>query len=297
MKTMKTIKLKTKNKFTVYDAIIYSVMFLFALITLYPFIFTLAGSFSDAMAYDYGGVWLVPREFTLASYEVVFYDARLYRSFLNTVLITALGTVSALLFTSCVAYALSRRTLKGRKFFWILNMIPMFIGGGMIPMYMLILLTGLYNTFWVYLAPALYSTFNMIILCNFFRGVDDGLYEAAKMDGAGEYRIWFTIFMPISKPALATVALWVAVGRWNTYMPTLLWTETSSGDLWTLQYYLMRLIREKDLSSMDGQYWGKVSAQTLSFASIVVSMIPVVCAYPFIAKFFTKGIMLGSIKG
>ncbi len=280
-----------------FDVLIYAVLILFGLITLYPFVFTLAGSFNDAMDYDYGGVWLFPREFTFASYEVVFTDSRIYGAFFITTAITVIGTVTGLLFTSCVAYALSRRSLRGSKFFWIINMIPMFISGGMIPMYMLIQFSGLYNTFMVYILPGLYSVFNMIILCNFFRGIDEGLYESAKIDGAGEFRIWFSIYMPVSKPALVTVALWIAVGRWNTYMPTLLWTDISSSRLWTLQFYLMRLIREKDLSTMDGNYWGKVSAQTLSFAAIVVSMIPVVLAYPFMSKHLAKGITLGSMKG
>ena len=136
----------------------------------------------------------------------------------------------------------------------------------------------------------------MIILCNFFRKIDDGLYESAKIDGAGEFRIWWSIFMPVSKPALATVALWFAVGRWNMYMPTLLYTSKDE-KMWTLQFYLMRLIREGAVPAIESQYSGAVSAQTLSFAAIIVASIPIVCAYPFMARHFSKGIMLGSLKG
>lgn len=283
------------GRFNAWDVLMWAFLIIFALITIYPFIYTLAGSFNNAQDFQYGGVWLYPRAPTFASYKVIFADKRLYRALLNTTSITLIGVVTLVLFTSCVAYAMSRRTLRGKRFFWVVNMIPMFIGGGMIPSYMLMLLLGLYDNFFVYIM-GVYGIFNMIIFCNYFRSIDDGLYESAKIDGAGEWRIWFTIYMPLSKPVIATVALWTALGRWNSYMATLLYTSKEVR-LWTLQFYLMRLIREGALPAIESQYYGEVSAQTLSFAAIVVSSIPIVCLYPFMAKHFSKGIMLGSLKG
>ncbi len=286
-----------KRRINGYDIAMMAVLLVFALMALYPFLFTLAGSLNDAQDYQYGGVWLIPRKFTWASYIVILKDERLYRALFNTLIVTLVSVVVSLLFTSMVAYAMSRKKLKGSRVFWFLNMVPMFISGGMIPSYMLILMTGLFNTYFVYIIPTMFSVFNMIVLCNFFRGIDNSLWESAVLDGAGEFRIWFSIYLPLSKPALATIGLWIAVGKWNTYMSTLLWTETSNSDLWLLQFYLMRLIREGELPSGNSAYYGEVSAQTLSFAAIVVSTIPIVCIYPFISKHFSKGIMLGSIKG
>ncbi len=292
--------MKRKNgiiqKFNVFDGIIYTVLILFAFSALYPFIYTLASSLNDAQDLMYGTVWFFPRQFTFASYMVELTDIRLYRSFFNTVIATVATVVLALLLTSCVAYALSSRRLKGKKFFWYANLITMFVSGGMIPSYMVMVFLGLYDNFLVYILPAVYSVYNMIILTNFFKSIDVGLYEAAVMDGAGEFRIWLTIFMPISKPALATVGLWIAVGRWNAYMPTMLYTSKKES-MWLLQYYLMRLIREGETPTVDGAYFGAVSAQTLSFAAIIISSVPILLVYPFINRFFSKGIMIGSLKG
>lgn len=283
-------------KFNGFDVIIYVVLALFAFCALYPFIYTVAGSLNDAQDLIYGPVWFFPRKFTFASYLVELTDMRLYRSLLNTVISTVATVVIALLFTSCVAYALASKRLKGRKFYWYANLIPMFISGGMIPYYMVILLLGLFDNFLVYILPSIYSVFNMIVLCNFFKGIDESLYESAVIDGASEVRIWLNIFMPLSKPALATVGLWIAVGRWNSYMPTMLYTSKAE-NMWLLQYYLMRLIRDGQTPAINSQYSGQVSAQTLSFAAIVISSVPILCIYPFLTKHFSKGIMLGSLKG
>ena len=282
--------------FNIFDILIYFVLATFTFIALYPFIYTIAGSFNNAQDLMYGPVWFVPRDFTFASYSVVLNDAKLYRAIFNTFSATIITVFAALLLTSCVSYALSSKRLKGKKFFWYANLIPMFISGGMIPSYMVIVLTGLYDNFLVYIIPAMYSVFNMIILANFFKSIDDSLYESAVIDGAGEIRIWLTIFIPLSKPALATVGLWVAVSRWNSFMPTMIYTNKDES-IWLLQYYLMRLIREGEVPSVESQYFGQVSAQTLSFAAIVISSIPILCIYPFLTPFFSKGIMMGSLKG
>lgn len=293
---MKEKKQGLVQKFNGWDVVIYTVLILFAFTALYPFIYTIANSLNDAQDLMYGGVWFFPRVFTLASYQVVLRDARLYTAFFNTFLATGITLVSALLLTSCVAYAMSSRRLKGRQFFWYANLITMFIHGGMIPTYLLMVLTNLYDSFLVYILPATYSVYNMIIIQNFFKSIDNSLYEAAVLDGASEFRIWLTIYFPISKPALATVGLWIVVGRWNSYMPTMLYTSKDE-KMWLLQYYLMRLIKEGESPNIDSMYAGAVNAQTLSFAAIIISSVPILIAYPFINRFFSKGIMIGSLKG
>jgi len=283
------------QKFNISDVVIYAVLGAFALVTLYLFIYTLAGSLNDAQDLAYGPIWLFPRKLTFASYIVTLEDTRLYRAFLNTFAAMAVCVVIGLLFTSCVAYAMSRKRLKGRKFFWSVNLITMFISGGMIPYYMVIMFVGLYNNYLVYIIPCIYSVFDMIVLANFFKSIDESLYESAVMDGANEFRIWLSIYIPVSKPALATIGLWIIVARWNSFMPTMLYTDKRES-IWLMQYYLMRLIRDGD-TPMKGDYYRLVNATTLSFAAIVVSSIPILCVYPFMNRFFSKGIMLGSLKG
>ncbi|HIZ00195.1 MAG TPA: carbohydrate ABC transporter permease [Firmicutes bacterium] len=286
-----------KVRFNWADFIIWFVLGLFALIALYPFIYVLAGSFNDGMDYSAGGIWLFPREVTLANYSVVLMDDDFWHAFGNTVLITAVGTVCALLFTSVVAYAMSRRELRFRNFFQIANLFTMFFSGGLIPYFMIIVLLGLYDNFLVYIIPSIYSVYNMIIIQNFFKGLPEELREAAIIDGASELKIWWTIYMPLSKPVLATVALWLATGFWNSYFSTMVYTR--AGDLETLQYFLMKMIKEArvDTGGMDPSLIEQTTSATISFAAIVIATIPILLVYPFIQKYFAKGIMIGSLKG
>mgnify|MGYP001625273071 FL=1 len=284
-----------KRKIQIFDILIIIGLLLITLVSFYPFVFTIAGSFNNGIDYQYGGVWIFPREITLANYQAVLGDPKLYLSFGNTVLVTVLGTFASLLFTSFVAYGMSQKSLRGKKFFWTVNLITMFFSGGMVPFYLLILTLGLYDNFLVYIVPSVYSVYNMIILSSFFRSIDSGIRESAMIDGASEFRIW-TLYLPISKPALATVGLWIAVSRWNTYMPTLLYTSREE-NLWLLQYYMMRLIKEFSMPETEGFISDQVSAQTVTYASIVVSVLPIMLVYPFLSKYFTKGIMVGALKG
>lgn len=278
------------------DVIIYFIIGLVALFALYPFIYTLASSLNDSQDLAYGPIWIVPRKFTFASYVVIFNDKRLYVSLLNTFISTVVVVIIGLLLQSIVAYALARPELKHKKFYWYFNLITMFIHGGMIPTYMVILLLGLYDNFLVYILPSIYSVYNIIVMTNFFRSIDKGIYEAAVLDGASEYRIWWQIFLPLSKPVLATIGLWIMVGKWNSYMPTMLYTSKNES-IWTLQYYLMQLIRDGDIPAVDSQYSMEVSAKTLSFAAIIISSIPILLVYPLLNKYFDKGATVGSIKG
>ncbi|MDR1094223.1 MAG: carbohydrate ABC transporter permease [Clostridiales bacterium] len=286
-----------KRKIHAFDIVNAVLLALFAFVTIYPFWYVLVGSFNNGIDYSFGGVWLWPRAFTADSYRVVFADPRLWHSLLITVLRTVIGTAVSLAFTSLVAYAMSRRELKHKAFFQAANLITMFFSGGLIPFYLLVNIIGLYDNFLVYILPMTYSVFNMIVIASFFRGLPDELRESARIDGANEFRIWLTLYMPLSKAVLATVGLWVAVGHWNSYMATLLYTKSDTERLWTLQYYLLRLIKESSLPSGENLADGAVSAQTVTFAAMVVATIPMAALYPLLSKYFAKGAVVGSIKG
>lgn len=286
-----------KNKMNAFDWINYVVLGLFALITLYPFLYVLAGSFNDGMDYAGGGIWLFPRKITLANYTVVMKDAAFWKAFTNTISITIIGTVSALLVTSAVAYAMSRKELRFHGVFQWINLFAMFFSGGLIPYFLIINMLGLYDNYMVYIIPSVYSVYNMIIIQSFFKSIPEELREAAVIDGAGEIRVWFTIYMPLSKPVLATVSLWLATGFWNSYFNTMVYTR--GGDLATLQYHLMKMIKQAkvDTGGMDPSLLEQTTSQTISFAAIIIAILPIVCVYPFIQKHFAKGVMIGSLKG
>lgn len=287
---------KLVQKINVFDVIIVFILLMFSLLALYPFVYTIAGSFNDGVDFGYGGIWLFPRKFTLANYSTVLKDDRLYTALVNTIITTVIGVALSLTFTSCVAYALSNQKLKGKKFFWVFNMITMFFSGGLVPYFILILAIGLFNSYFVYLIPSMYSVYNMIVLSSFFRSIDTSMRESALIDGASEFRIWWSLYMPVSTPALATVGLWVAVARWNSYMPTLVYTNKDES-MWLLQYYLMRIIKDSSMPDIDASVSQQVTAKTISFAAIIVATVPIFLVYPFVSRYFTKGIMIGAVKG
>lgn len=291
---MKKERLRKTTSFSVSGTVIIFILVLIALITLYPFVYTLAGSFNDGTDFEKGGVWLFPRVFTIDNYTAVFSDYRLWIGLGNTVLRTVVGTAAALIVTSCVAYAMSQRELPCKRFFRVFNVITMFFSGGIVPFFLVVNILGLYDNFLVYILPSLYSVYNMIVISTFFRGIGQGVREAAILDGASEMRIWWSVFMPMSTPVLATVGLWIAVMHWNSYLPTLLYTSKDES-MWTLQYYLMRIIKDAALPEGDAVN-ENVTAQTISFAAMVIAMIPIVCVYPFLQKYFAKGAALGSLK-
>ena len=289
-------KLHKVHKIGAFKIILYSLMGVFALITLYPFWYVLIGSFNEGVDYMNGGVWLWPRTATLYNYVVALEDERLLIGFKNTLLRTIINSLVSLSFTSLVAYAMSNKNLKLKGFFYKANLFTMFFSGGLIPTFMIIVKLGFYNKFWVYVIPSMYSVYNMIVLSSFFKEIPNELRESAFLDGAGEWTIFTKIYLPLSKPVLATVGLWLIVGNWNSYQATLIYT--SDPKLMTLQYYLMLLIKQSSSVEIDDPLLlEKVNSTTLTYASIVIATIPVLIVYPFLSKHFSKGIMLGAVKG
>lgn len=283
-----------------FDVVNIGFFILFSFATLFPMWYVVVGSFNNGVDYTAGGVYFWPRVFTLDNYIVVVNDMRIWNGFLITVLRTVIGTVTGILFVAIVSYALSRKELKFHNFFYYFNIFTMFFGGGLIPTFMVIKMLGLLDSFWVYIIPGVYSVYNMIIMSSFFRGIPSELREAAYMDGAGEYTIFFKIFLPLSKPVLATIGLWTIVGHWNTYIDAMYYVTNEK--LYPLQYVLMRIINETSTPSagtspLPPSIFENVSAKTISYAAMVISVIPILCVYPFLQKFFTKGIVVGSLKG
>ena len=288
-----------KQRKHVFDWVNVSLMILFAAMSVYPLIYVLAGSFNEGADYIKGGIYLFPRVFSLENYQVVINDVRLWKSFGITVARTILGTISAVLFTAIVAYAMSRPNLIGKKPIYRYFIFTMFFGGGLIPYFWVINILGLFDSFFVYIIPALFSVYNMLVFVNFFKTIPEEIHESAVMDGAGEFKIFFRITLPLSGPVISTIALWIAVGHWNDFFATMIYT--SNENLWSLQYYLMKVVNESSMPaagvSLPYELLEKVAPETVSLAAIMISVIPVFILYPLILKTLTKGVIIGSLKG
>ena len=288
-----------KKRKGVFDYINVTLMIIFALMSVYPLIYVLAGSFNQGSDYISGGIYLFPRVFSLENYHVVLADDRLWRSYAVTIARTVLGTVTAVIFTAIVAFAMSRKNLMGKSHIYRFFVFTMFFGGGLIPYFWVINLLGLFDSFLVYIIPALFSVYNMLVFVNFFKTIPEEIHESAVMDGASEFSIFFKIILPLSGPVVSTIALWVAVGHWNSFFDTMIYT--SSDNLWSLQYYLMKVINESSMPSagiaLPQELLDRIAPETVSLAAIIVSVIPIFLLYPLILKTLTKGVVIGSLKG
>lgn len=288
--------IKKLDWFTVVN---YVVLSIFCIITLYPIYFVLIGSFNEGNDYMRGGVFWWVRQFSFDNYSVVLQDERLYTGMKITILRTIVGTISSVLFTAMVSYAMSRKYLIGRTPYYWLHLFTMFFGGGLIPYFLVLKSIGLINSFWVYIIPSLFSVFNMIIFNAFFREIPEEMHEAGRVDGASEFKIFALIFIPLAVPVLATVSLWNAVYHWNSFFDAMIFT--TKGDLMPLQLLLMKMIREADVISnsqyIPPQVQKSISVQTIRMAAIIISTLPIMCVYPFIQRYFVAGFMVGSLKG
>lgn len=294
-------KIKKLDRNNGWDYLMITMLTIFALLCVYPFFYTVIGSLSDGADYMKGGIYIWPRKPSFQNYQIAFTDSRLWIGFRVTIARTFICTITHVLFTAMVGYAMSRRDLPGRSVIYWINMFTMFFGGGLIPFYILLKELGLINTFWVYVIPGLYGVYNMIICSNFFRSIPEEIHESAVMDGASEFKIFYRLFMPLSTPVLATIALWCGVGHWNAFFDSMVYTRDRN--LQTLQLFLYKMIKTSDFTSAEemgglpADVVSSVTPTTVRYASIVISTIPILCLYPFLQRFLTKGIMLGSLKG
>ena len=278
-------------------------------VTLLPYLNILAKAFNDGNDSLRGGITFFPRVFTLENFKVLVKDETMYRATLITFARVGLTVLLSLLVQFMAAYTLSRRNLWGLKFVNIYFLIPMFVGSGLIPQYILFSKLHLLNTFWVYIFPALWSFYNVMIIRSYIAtSIPDAVIESARIEGCGEFRLLIQIIMPLSKPILATIALWVAVNSWNDWTTTLYYIQSSK--LHTLQYKLMQTIKEteriaalvqsaiengQDASLVAGTQ--KITTDSVQSAQVIIVTLPIICVYPFLQKYFVKGVTLGSVKG
>ncbi len=286
------------------SGVIYFLLALLVFVTFYPFWNSAVISFNTGSDTSLGGVTFWPRDFTFDNYEVVFQDKRLTQAFLISILRTVAGTLLSILLTAIFAYGMSKKELVGRKYYMIFCIIPLYFDGGLIPSYMLVRSLGLMNSFWVMIIPALVSIWNMIVFLTFFRQLPDSLEESARMDGCGYWKTLFRIVLPISGPVVATLALFTAVAHWNDWFTATLYI--SNAKLLPIQTLLQQILSSNIMSEQMMQTSSAaqshmasartITTKSLTMATMMVATIPIILVYPFVQKYFVKGVMVGSLK-
>ncbi len=274
-------------------------MILFVIITLYPVLNTLAVSFNDGTDALRGGIYLWPRKWTLKNYTTVLQKNNLVTGAFISVARTVIGTVLALVSNAILAFIVSRKKFLFKKqlsFFWV---VTMYVNGGLIPTFLLYKNLGMTNSFAVYVVPGMISAFNMLVIRTYMNGIPDSLEESAQLDGAGYGTIFLKIISPLCKPVYATVALFVAVGQWNSWFDAMLYNRLD-GKLTTLQYELMKLLSSvtSQVTSVEAMKnsSGNVTPTSVRAAATILTMMPIICLYPFLQKYFVTGMTLGGVK-
>lgn len=279
----------------VFDVFNIALMVAISVIALVPFLFVLAGSFATEAELATRSFFLWPETFSLGAYEAIFTSPAFVRAMVTTVLVTAVGTLVQLALTATMAYPLSKSNLPGGRTILALVVFTMVFGGGMIPTFLVVKDLGLLNNYWALILPMAINPFSLIIIKNFFQQLPAELEESSKIDGANELQTLWHIILPLSKPVLATFALFYAVGIWNDFMSPLLYLNDNS--MWTLQMFLRQVTTATDLSIIDQDPSQLPPAQGIKFAVIIVATLPIVLFYPFLQKHFAKGMLIGSVKG
>lgn len=289
---------QVRRKITPFDAFLVALMVLMSCIFIYPLLNMLALSFSNSQELKSSPVYLWPIGFSLESYKALLSDNRILLYYWNTIQYAAVGTVIMLLCTSLMAYPLSIRALRGRRLISILLTITMFFGGGLIPYYVTIMRLGLIDTFWVMVLPGAISAYNVIVFKTFFMSIPEALSESAFLDGAGHFRVLFQIVLPLSKAVLATFALFSIVGYWNDYMTALLYLrDDSKYPIQLLMRRLLVLMDYKDATTAQLlKDYRQISSRTTKAAATIITVVPILCIYPFMQKHFAKGVLVGSVK-
>ena len=281
-----------------FDVILIIVMGLLSIIFIYPFLNVLAISLNDPMDTMRNVNFVIPRQFTLANYRFIFAENNMVQPMIMSVVKTLVGTGLGVVFTAMLAYVLSRKDFYFNKSFTIIFIVTMYVSGGMIPEYLLIMRTlRMGNNFWVYIIPGLIWVYNVILVRSFIEGMPLALQEAAKIDGANDFTIWLKVILPLCKPVLATVALFIAVGQWNSFMDTYLYAR----ELPTLQYVLYEIMESAQIkvdphAAALGQLKNTVSPMSVRMAVTVVATVPILVVYPFLQKYFVGGMTLGAVK-
>lgn len=300
-------KLYSTTSDKVFDVCNIIFMICLMLITLYPFLNMFALSFNDANDSIRGSIYIWPREWTTANYAYIFNESSVFHATFISALRTIVGTVISVFCTAMLAFTVSRQEYVLRKFVTIAFVFTMYFNGGLIPNYMLTKELGLLNNFWVYIIPGVIGVFNMIVIRSFIEGLPDGIMESARIDGAGEFVTFMRIVLPLTVPALATVSLFVAVSQWNSWFDVFLY-NSSRIDLSTLQYELMKILSTSNTAANSGgtaadafaSAQGNITAVTptsIRATMTIVASVPIIIVYPFLQKYFVKGMTVGGVKG
>jgi putative aldouronate transport system permease protein len=297
----KSLFSRKSKRDVLFEVILVTLMVLICFLTLYPVWYTLVISFNDGMDAMQGSIYLWPRVFSLGNYQTVFRNADIIKGFAVTTARTILATVLSVFFTAMVSYGMSKKELIGRKFYLSVGAVTLFFSGGLIPYFILIKDLGLIDNFLVYIIPAMFNFYNLIIFQAFFRELPVELEESAKIDGANDLIIFTRIIIPLSKPILATMALFIGVYHWNDYFMGVIFMIRRM-DLQPIQTFLYRVIAETTSSQMlynapGGIQHTRVTSQSIRMATMVVTTFPIICIYPFLQKYFVKGMLIGSLKG
>lgn len=281
-----------------FDLLNVVLMLAICFITLYPIWYVLIQSLNEGFDAAQGGIYWLPRKFTMDNYKEVFRNNDIIKAFIVSLFRTLIGTVFHVFFTAMVAYAFLKRELMGRKLYMSMGIVTMFFSGGLIPTFIVIKTLGLFDNFMVYIFPVMFSFFDLLIFQAFFRTIPEALEESAKMDGANHFRIFLKIILPVSKAVVATIILFNGVFNWNDYFMGIIYINND--DLHPIQTYLYKMIVTSESSKTSllagGYSQSKFTSTSLQMATMIVTTIPIVCVYPFLQKHFVKGMLLGSVK-
>ena len=295
----KKIRSSTEDK--IISFVCYSVVTIFAIAVIYPMLNLISVSISSYRAYLLRPWMFFPTELDFTAFATVFQSPQLMKSYGNTIFITVAGTILTLGITALTAYPISRPQLRGKALYMTIIIITMMISAGTIPNILLIRDLGMYNTLWALFIPSTVGAYNVILMINFFRGMPDSLLEAAKVDGATEGTILARIVLPLSLPIMATIGLFRAVGLWNSYFAGIVYIRDR--DLWPVQLVLREVILAANTAMAEAggnaaeMDTANIPTISIQYASLLVVMVPIMCVYPFLQKYFAKGIMLGAVKG
>lgn len=300
MAKLKSIRRQVTGKDLAFNIVLYAICIIILLIVVYPLYFIVIASFSNPTEVANGKVWLWPSQFTVDGYKEILRHAEIWVGYRNTIFYTVAGTLIGLAVNIPAAYALSRRDLVGRKVITFYFIFTMFFNGGLIPTYFTIRDFGLYNSFWVMVLPFSVVVYHIIIARTFFdSSLPQGLLDAAQIDGCSNLRFFFQIALPLSKAVLAVIALYTAVAQWNAYFNALVYIKDDG--LKPLQLIIRNILITKQSITGTGDGLAAQEARRLSelmkYAVIIVTTVPIMCVYPFVQKYFSKGVMIGAIKG
>lgn len=299
-------KINTSFGYRAFNIANITFMIIVAAICIIPYIHVLAKALNEGMDTALGGIFIWPREFTLENFYTILKMKPVYKAALVSAVRVVIGTSISVIVIFAASYALRKKSLPGRNAILAYLMVPMFFSGGLIPTYIMYSRIRLLDNFWVYILPSAFQFFYMLMVRTFMQTtIPDSLEESAKLDGAGEFSILLKVYIPLCKPILATIILWIAVYHWNDWTTTLYYAQTNI-DIHPLQYRLMRILREsQEIQKMveenlkrgvTTRMETKITPESLQSAQVIITILPIVLSYPFLQKYFIKGVMIGAIK-